>query len=561
MTAHRPEDLDLESLAAALPIPPGDVADVIERSRQRSRRTTAATALVAAVALVATAAGITRYADGNDTTPLAAGGAAVVSGDVPMRWERVDPTTALGMSRGATDADQGASPRPVYALSTAPGDTDLSKPLSRVIWRSDDGIEWSAASTLTNDFYLSDLAATDGRIYAVGTSAAQGATKTPAVLVGWSDDQAKSWKRANLDIDLAAIAAKSTHVAVITSDIATGKHGTVALVVVAAQLDVRTVLPAGVTAPNGWAITPTGVDLLAGRQPAPDTCPSGTTIDREEPQNDSPRGILGVSCVDADRNFARTVRAQDAYGVASSFTWQQLNVTGNFLRAVRQQPIAFYAPPGSTDFKRVEMPATDSSYGFLLQATNDGFDLAISRATDALTGAGEARFLQSADGQSWTTEPQPIGNGLSWVTAMGRIDGQVAIIGGSDNGAVLLRRTGTTAGAWTSTSLARAVDPSLTKDATAYVTMAAIGPLGAVAVLGVVGNDGKDRGDTPPYRVVVTRDGTTWSDSSLDELAGAKTRGVARVAIVGDKALVATSVANPAKADKFEQVVLVGTPL
>jgi hypothetical protein len=564
--------IDLEPAGKAIAIPPGDVAKVVARSRQRQRRTTMATSIVAAVALLSTITAArlaTSSGDDRGTTPLSANGGAVVPGDVPMRWTKVDPKSGLGYARGATDADPtmatqaGAAQRPVYAISTAPGQADMGKTeQSRVIWRSEDGIDWTAASTLTNDLYLADLAAAGDRIYAVGTTAAQSApNKVPNLVIGWSDDEAKSWSRAPVDVDLAAIATKASNVAVTGSDIASGKYGTVAAVVLTAELDAVPLLPPGTAAPYGWAVTATGIDVLARptATQSTDPCPSGMNAAKLSYGGDKhPRAVYDVQCFDSKGALAKTFTAQEAYGVTASFTWQQLHVDGDVLKAVRRQPIAFFAPPGSTEFHRVDLPATDPAYALILQATDDGFDLTTSTISQG--SMGQPRIIQSADGKQWPVEWQPIGHGLEWITAMGRIDGQVAIIGGGKQGAVLARRTGDGAGSWATTPLTAVIDPAVAQGGTAHVVNAAIGPLGAVAVVAVVDAAGIERGDAP-QRVLVSRDGTTWSDTDLAKLTGTNvTAGIIRVAVVGDKAFITANLTPGGAKPKSTPVVLVGVP-
>jgi hypothetical protein len=268
--------------------------------------------------------------------------------------------------------------------------------------------------------------------------------------------------------------------------------------------------------------------------------------------------VYDVQCFDSKGTLAKTLTAQEAYGVTASFTWQQLHVDGDVLKAVRRQPIAFFAPPGSTEFHRVDLPATDPAYALLLQATDGGFDLTTSTISQG--SMGQPRIIQSSDGKQWPAEWQPIGHGLEWITAMGRIDGQVAIIGGGNQGAVLARRTGDGAGSWATTPLTGVIDPAVAQGGTAHVVNAAIGPLGAVAVVAVVDTTGIERGDAP-RRVLVSRNGTTWSDTDLAKLTGTNvTAGIIRVAVVGDKAFITANLTPGGKTPKPTPVVLVGVP-
>lgn len=64
---------------------------------------------------------------------------------------------------------------------------------------------------------------------------------------------------------------------------------------------------------------------------------------------------------------------------------------------------------------------------------------------------------------------------------------------------------------------------------------------------------------TADQRVLVSRDGRTWDDAGIEELAGRPVRSVIRAGVVGDRATVSVSV-TPQVGDRPEQLVLVGAP-
>lgn len=544
----------LDDVARRLDVGVGDVDRVKDRARTRDRRRRRAVALLTSVSLLA-AAGLVSLRngqEGDEGSPVAVVGAAAVRGDVPMRWERIDPASGLGMARDVGYGAAGAAP--LYALSTAPGTVDVGKSRpSRVVWRSEDGVEWTPSSTLGGDLYLSDLASTETRVFAVGTAPATavGGKKVSPPVLGWSDDGARTWNRAHADLDLAAIAASSLSVTVAGSDVATGPQGTLAVITIASTLDVPARLPDGVTAPHGWAFTADGVDVLGPMPEEP--CPDGMTAEKGVPQGDAmgtaPAERQGVPCF-RDEEFVRMVPAQEVQGVTASYPWAALEVSGDLLRAVRRQPFAFFAEAGTTEFRRADLPSVELVGDVVVQARPDGFDVAASAYEGGVT------VLETADGTSWTTGVVP--GGLQWVQAIGRVDGRVAMIGMTSWGSAIVRAD--EHGGWQTTDLTSAVDPTVTADGSkAYVTAAGIGPLGAVVSVAVVA-DGRDE-DEVRHRVLVTRDGTTWSDTDLDELAGRDTRGASRVLVVGDRVVVTTGVvpADPQN-DPHEQVVLLGAP-
>lgn len=547
-------DLDLERAARAYAVPAGDVDAVVRRAaRRQSRRHRAVVGLSVVALVAATTAGVELLADDPATTVRTA--TAPVRGDAGVVWQRLAPMSGLGFS---TQADPAA---PLYALSTAPGEADLRPDEAmarRVLWRSEDGVEWTALSTLGADLFVSDLAARDGRVYAVGTgpaTAAVGGRPVSPLLAGWSDDEGRTWQKAPLPLDLEAIAARSTRSAVETTSVAVGPHGTVVAGVLHARADVNALLPAGVSAPDGWALSATGVDLL-GPDRGP-RCPEGTRPPDEEkvavpPEAQSSGEVQAGFCLAGDGNRVVTVSPQDLRGVIASYTWADLGVDGDLLRAVRRQPVAFLAAPGSDRFERVALPDVESVRGpVLLDASPEGFTLVTT------TGAGWApdgppgtlTVLTSIDGATWRLDDAVSGPDV-YAAATGRVGGALTVVAHRRGGGVVLRREGS--GGWTTTALSDIVDPAVHKGKEVFVSGAGVGPFGVVAAVMVA----SDR-ETLDHRVVVSRDGRTWGDSSLEELAGRPVRNVIRAAVVGDRATVAVSV-TPKDGDRPEQLVLVG---
>lgn len=558
--------LDLKGAASRLRIPAGSMDAVMERATRRSHRRRRAVATITTLGVVAvTAGGINLAGRGDDGTPLVTAG-GVIRGESGLTWRQVAPASALGF---ATPSD---GTGPVYALSTAAGQTDFGKNYRQnsVVWRSDDGVEWSAASALGDDLYLSDLATRDSRVYAVGTgpaTAAVGAKGVVDLMVGWSDDGAKSFQRNRLPLDTAAIAAKSIRSGVTDTEVATGPTGTVAVAKLYSTLNVRALLPAGVTAPNGWTTSATGVDLLGpGTAPAcPATEGQGATATTVVPRGGDPRpGEIEPTWCGDENGMTAQFGPQEGRGVTASYTWAQLGVDGDLLRAVLGQPVAFFAPAGSTAFERVELPGLSgiSPGPVVLESGDEGFDL--------LVGSGGAKpgdprsttmtVLHSDDGRAWTDAGQALG-GLGWSVAAGRLNGRLTVVGDSEAGAVVVRSDG--AGGWTTSPLSAAVDPD-TIAGRFHVYAAGVGPLGIV-VVGATAPEVQGRNDVnPPVRLLVSRDGVTWSDQSVEELAGQPVAGVTRVSIEGQRAIVTANLPRPggpsSKPSPSKQIALVGTP-
>lgn len=575
-------------------IPEGDLDAVVRRGGHRLHRRRRGFAGLTALALVAGTVGAVDLLEKKPEVSVSSTGGGLVRGDVGIVWRSVRPKSGLGFSGGSLSSPLSGATAPLYALSTAPGQAVPGPAQPRVAWRSDDGVEWTAVSALAQDLYLSDLASRDGRVYAVGTApatAAIGGRSFSPLIVGWSDDGAKTWKREALPIDLTALSGGMARFQIGSTAVASGPAGTVVTATLGGTLDVPKLLPAGSTAPNGWAITATGVDLL-GPQEA-DYCPEGWSMFRaaalagrkvqlqagEEPvqlpagapppemgsgkdDNGMPSEAFPLQCVRTDGEPV-LVSPQEAHGVVASLTWDQLRVDGDLLRAVRRQPVAFVAPPGSDRFERVDLPAVDPVNGpVLLDAGDDGFDLVTTTADESSPDgrwAADIVSLHSADGRAWVRSSTGAGSQL-WAAAAGRVGGVATILGQGPNGAVVLRSDGS--GGWSSTPLAGALAAGVPEGSDLYLGSADIGPFGILATVSIIGKEAKV-GSAPPsqpeHRVLVSRDATTWEDRSASELAGQPVDSVIRASVVGERATVAVSVHAKGR-DKPAQIVLVGTP-
>ena len=97
--------------------------------------------------------------------------------DPTLQWARADvaPGEALGqLAYGTSVIGDG----PFYAVSTAPGRSDLNGPQTPTLYRSDDALRW--VTTGSPDHTINSVAASAGALYAVGTA---GPARRPAVAV------------------------------------------------------------------------------------------------------------------------------------------------------------------------------------------------------------------------------------------------------------------------------------------------------------------------------------------------------------------------------------------
>lgn len=545
-------DNDLRTTAAAFDVPPGDIDAVMTRAGRRTRTRRALTTVSTIAVVVAVVAVVVSNGRDHRVVPVHVAGQPARLGDAGVGWRRVTNASVLAYTPVAAGAG------PVYALSTAPGQTDPNTPANRVVWRSDDGTEWQAVSTLGNDLFLADLAPTSDRIYAVGTGPATTATpgqKSSKLVAGWSDDNGTSWHQTDLPVDMSAIAARSLSSGIGLAHVASGPKGTLAVVTPSAQLDVNKVLPAGTTAPNGWAVTDNGVDVL-GPTPTKDPCPSGTTSAKggEVSSTAGPGPVYPTYCMPGDGSKPVPERVagqepievspQQARGVTASYTWDQLGVNGDLLRAVKHQPIGFFAPVASTRFERIDLPnppgAGDAT---AVQAGKDGFDVVLNAAYSLVASKQQSQppsqvtIVHSADGHTWTSDGT-VEHGVSWVSSAGLLAGMPALVADGDGGPVLLRSDGT--GTWSPTSLAGLVDAPA--GSRLSVASSGVGPFGVVAVVAAMPDSSKTGGPArdgdPDYRVLTSRDGITWQSDKLDDIAGTTIMGSGYVLVTGNQALI-----------------------
>lgn len=540
---------NLHGVADSFDLPPGDVQAVVERGQARQTRRRRLVATTTAMALVATSvAGLRLLSAGDPTTTLAAGGAAVLLGDDAVAWEKVDPSSVLSLVQPnpVTTSPSGR----LYALSTAPGEADLGQTLRKVVWQSDDGVGWSATGS-SDDIFLADLAASDDRLYAVGTGAATaavaGGRTVPPLVVGWSDDGAGSWQTTTLDIDLPAIAGASRSVRIDGGlAIATGTSGTVAAIGLQADLDIPRFLPEGVSAPNGWSYTSSGVALLG---PAPGGCPGRSA----EAMEAEPGRLWSLPCVDGEGQ-ERYLPAREVRGVIDSFTWEELGVTGDVRQAALGQPMLFRAEPGSNEFERISLeetfePGTIPSVA--LHAGADGFLIAVAEGDQGAESA-HATVRQSTDGRSWSV-PTVLPGGLARLQAAGPVGDTFVLIGDDQQGAAAVVVDDEGSG-WRAVPLAELVG---SEGPLPSFMGAAVGPEGIVATIGGLGQESDGRFE--PH-LLASGDARSWSVQSVEELIDEPVASVGQPVITGDRAVVPVAPIRPRGPDgHLEQVALVAT--
>ncbi len=423
-----------------------------------------------------------------------------------------------------------------------------------MLYRSSDGVDWAPTGRATADLYLADLSTRGDRLYAVGTETASVVTTSGRpvadLAVGWSDDAAQTWRRTKLDVDLAAIAAKTTDVEVGSLSIAAGPGGVVAVAGVTAQLDLAKVLPAGVDVPNGWAMTDTGIDILGSGSACPDGTtagPPGMVMPTIRPGTaPRPGQLRNHACYRADGSQV-LVTPEQSHSVERSFTWVELGIGGDVLRAVQGTPTAFWSGDGEA-FERVDVP-----FGHLnsLQVTAAGTGFAMV-GQELVGGATKAGMVRSADGRHWAAADGP--PGIALATSVGQVKGRLAVVGMGERGPVSAVLDG---GTWTAGSLSDLLGTAGTGPRPGTLAGAAVGPSGLVAVVQAHVDPPRNPSGAD-YQVLFSRDGLTWSSQPLAALIDGPVARIGSVTVTDSKVIVTAIPPSPSTpADRA--TVVVGT--
>jgi hypothetical protein len=573
---NRQLDQELHELAAPIELPRGDVGAVVERAQQRRRRMRGGIAVMTTVSIAAAAVVVAEVAGRDHTHNSASGHGTVISlgaqpAAKPLVWRQVPVSSTLGLAGGQASGDG-----PIYALSTAPGQSDTKT--GNAVYKSVDGVDWSEVASPGNNLFLSSLAPSDNRIYAVGTGPATADPNSEALYAGVSDDGAKTWSKQKLPIDLGAMAADTTGVGVNNASIAAGARGSVIVAQLAPQLNVRALLPAGVTTPYGSFQTPNGIEILGPPKPCPAgtsaTPPASSAVAKKLAQRGSRMVKLGTKsvvgpklCFGADGSIS-SLQPDKSHEVTRTLSWHDLGVTGDLLAAVRGDEFVFFAAPGSTDYRRIDLPQLSNVSSLAVLATNDGFDLiaSVDGNYDKSAPTGRMVALHSTDGQTWA-QSDNVPAGVDSVYGVGQFDGSIVVFGSRDGTpAVFIENQ---SGAWTMTSLAQAAGSSVPSGSHVDLVDGAVGPFGLVAEMIVTPNIsiGNVKTTLPPnapdtkttgFLLLSSADGQTWSTTTLDSLAGPHSS-IQRLDRFGDHVVMVASVLNPGDKEATH-VAFVGTP-
>lgn len=509
----------LSDQAEALPLPAGDPAAVTRRAaRRHARRRVRATAGIAAACLLAVSVAVRD--DGSEGTVESTPAATVV--DMPLTWSVASPTTGLGYSSSAVDA-QGVS----YSLSTMPGAVTDEESLLPALYRSTDGVEWEAVE-LPDGFRPRSLAAGAAAVYALGTVPAGGEGAALALAqVGEGAPTAIV-----LPDDLAALAAAHPEVVRLTdlSVAALDDQRLVAAATVRAVLDVDELVPGIHDQGLEWTFTDEGIDVHAPSasecvEPAADGgCADGggervgpTTTVTAPPEG----GGAGPSGTGSD--------------LVGLHTWAELGVEDALVPLIVAPRVVVLATEDGEGFAPVSAPTPTGSQVARVTAADGAFHLLVGEA-------GSATLHRSEDGRTWTEVTTLPGHPLAMGSAG---DAPVAALGGAHG--PTLYRVAPGGGVDEVDLLAAADHPE------AGLGEVAVGPLGIAGIAYLPGGE---------QTLLFSPDGRSVSASPLAEVAPAHFI-VVGVQVTADGVFLRgydSSAVDDDPETVVPQVVLVGTP-
>lgn len=440
--------------ATTIELRPGDPTQIAARATARRRRRRSVATGVTALAVVAAAIGVQQAGGGggDDRADLAAQPGLTAA--TPLDWTVVQPTVGLASSDSTAVTADGT----LYGLSTAPGRHDPSRPPGpRVLYRSDDGVEWQTVS-LPDAFYPAQLAAHGDQLYAVGTAPAGGGGR--AVVLGRTSADG-AWEQIDLPLDLAALEQAYGRVGVHPLTVAVGDSGAVAAVTVMAYPDAEDLLPAGAELAD-WSWTADGLEVYEIN------CDRATL----------PKAG-GAVASDGSRElpYCRSTAMNRREPVAR-YTWDELGIDER-LRSLIQGEVHVFTSVDGNAFTEVDLPA-GARTGATVVATDSGYVLITSHWEQP-----HVEVFRSSDGQTWTAEAAASFGG--YVVSAGTLGGRAAVVTNGDAGSVVLHVMQDD-GSWSSTDLTAAIDVPAGKDVRGG--QAHFGPLGLAALVTVSDPDG-----------------------------------------------------------------------
>ena len=236
-------------------------------------------------------------------------------------------------------------------------------------------------------------------------------------------------------------------------------------------------------------------------------------------------------------------------------------------RAVCQgQPFVFFSPDGK-NFQAVTLPNAPGQASQLQVVAGTGDFAVAADANETTASSGQELLWQSSDGVTWAPTAAPPSDQQAGTQIVGYLGVHLTMVADNDAGPAVATLVGDQ---WSEASLDQVLGPIPAND-TVQADSAAIGPFGIALVASEQPSAsstqialGKASATAPgpivvDQRLLVSRDGITWSNQSLDQLAGATSNDVANLAVTANRFIVTAQLAGTMTNLPTPEVVLVGT--
>lgn len=530
----------LSDQAEAISLPPADSGEAVRRgNRRRARRRGG---LVGAVAVVGVLATSVAVRDSNDQSVDLVPAASAISST--FDWSVVTPQRGLGFASSAVQLADGS----VYSISTAPGSGGDADPTS-VLYRSDDGTEWTPAS-LPTGLRTSALSGGGDTLYSVGTSPAGG------LVVSTSADRARSWTDVDLPDDTAGLVARHPGQILLGPARIAARDGDHAVATIVA---VTSTDPAAFGHPeigyerHDWTWDETGLHVY---ERSVGDCQSPTTSvvhTADSAEGDTPDPGALLACREAAGSAAAGGAGPGRH--VADFTYEELGITGELRDHVGGRTYAYVTEDGET-FAPADLPELPGSASGLVSgvvSTDAGYRMVVTGGgTQGTIGepSGTTTVLGSDDGRSWSV----LGDLPGVPGELGVLGGRAAVSLWSFQDTSFVLQVEQADGTWTRLDLTSALGRA-GGDHSSYVSAVAFGPLGLAAVLGTSAGD-----DDYREAIIHSADGTRLEVLDVGSLVDSGGM-VSGIVVTADA--IAARVTAPDDGDPSTpptQEVLVGTP-
>ena len=474
---------------------------------------------------VAASNGVTLGGTGSAPLPQATVGGANIS------WQRKSPKSSVGGFNYYNNPPVQQGNR-LVVLSTAPaGSASASRfpGLPDTLYTTTDGVEWTPAS-LGAEKWISQIAGTADRLYAVGTAPATVATQLNVnegdAIAATSTDGGRTWTPVAIPLDTTTGIIKGTRSVSSAVSLAAGGKGAIVTVSSFRQPFIADLVTTGVDTSWGVSTSPAGVSVLArppSGQPDPKVCSGdlprlrnvsdlASTFGAGAEASIAQQGLSPWVCTGADPANGYQILPYDklGYPVAKSYSWSELGTTWEELARGQQSTATFYSADGAT-YEPVKVPASSLDQGGggpNVIGDADGFLVAAYRQTSVTdtTVQMSMQTFRSTDGRSWTAGQVIEGVGCCGQSPARMADGRWVMFNQGPSPVLLTSDDGLT---WQALGLADVVAKAVGPTRQGGIGAVDVGPAGIAIAVGANPDPVAERGG-----VAVTDRGVTLTISN-----------------------------------------------